>query len=85
MILKGGGGGGEKRLFPFFENYVECRGKDGKKAPKETEDTTSVPYVGSGGGRLGIHYIPVINNIQTRISKETRHEARIMVNPILCT
>lgn len=50
---------------------MECRGKDAKKAPTETKDITSVPNVGSAGGRLGIHYIPVINNIQTWISNET--------------
>lgn len=50
---------------------MECRGKDAKKAPTETKDITSVPNVGSAGGRLGIHYIPVINNIQTWISSET--------------
>lgn len=61
----------KKKGYSLFLRTVECSGKDGKKAPKETKDIISVPYVGLGGGRLGIHYIPVINNIQTWISNET--------------
>lgn len=61
----------KKKGYSLFLRTMECRGKDAKKAPTETKDITSVPYVGSAGGRLGIHYIPVINNIQTWISSET--------------